>query len=305
MSRDAVKKMSTVKRVAGFLLIGLVMIGSFTVTYYVMRFLSGPRESSETTGEFSIGAHIAFMFLGGSFFLAAGILLYVATLVTQCFTFNFNKPFWNSCKKKLYVIHIGFIILIGIGAAGFVSMVVTPILIVLGLPWIISFIVPFLVTVVLVQFLFIWINIWRPLEKSMVKKKMSAYGISQEVIDKGKSIGISNPARSSFKKLTMVEEDVGMFWFTADELRYRGDTVSFRIGRDKLIEIERAVDAGSMAAYGGNIDVIIRFKMDDGKERRLRLHGGSGWTLGSKARDSDRFAERLISWQQAGLGESR
>lgn len=298
MATETGKKLSLGKRIAGFLLIVLVMIVSFTVTFLVIRFLAGSRQPGDVPEAPSTAVHVVLMFLGGNLFLGAGILGYVLTLLTKCFTFNFRRPFWNSFKKKLYVMHIAVTVLMGLGAAAFVSMVLTPILMALGLPWIISLIVPGLGTFALVQFLFIWINIWRPLEKVVVKERMSAYGISQEDINRGICIGISDPSKSSFKKLTMVEEDVGMLWLEADELVYRGDTDSFRIGREQLIEVERAVDAGSMAAYGGNVDVILRFRMADGTERKIRLHGGGGWTLASRAKASDSFAERLVRWQQ-------
>ncbi|MHC4602591.1 MAG: hypothetical protein ACYS6W_04570 [Planctomycetota bacterium] len=298
MASETGKKLSLGKRVAGFLLIVLVMIVSFTVTISVIRLFSGPRQPDNVPETPGMVTHVVLMFLVGNFSLGAGILVYVLTLITKCFTFDFRRPFWNSFKKKLYVMHIAVTVLIGLGVAAFVSMVVTPILMALGLPWLISLLVPGFGTFALVQFLFIWINMWRPLEKGIVKKMIAAYGISQEDIGRGICIGISDPSKSSLKKLTMVEEDVGMLWLEADELVYRGDSDSFRIGRDQLIEIERAVDPGSMSAYGGNVDVILRFKMANGTERRIRLHCESGWTLASRAKASDAFAERLICWQQ-------
>jgi len=297
MASKTAKKLSLGKRIAGLLLIVLVMIVSFTVTFSVIRFFSG----EDVPEAPSMAAHAVLMFLGGNLCFGAGILVYVLTLLTQCFTFDFSRPFWNSFKKKLYVMHITVACLMSLGAAAFTSMVLTPILVALGLPWIISFIVPGLSALALVQLLPVWINIWKPLEKVIVKKRMLAYGILQEDIDRGIDIGISDPSKSSFKKLTLVEEDIGMLWLGADELVYRGDTDSFRIGRDQLIEVERAVDAGSVAAYGGNVDVILRFGMADGTERRIRLHVEGGWTSAGRAKASDSFAETLVRWKQGPL----
>ncbi|MHC4396005.1 MAG: hypothetical protein ACYS1A_10165 [Planctomycetota bacterium] len=301
MAQDAVKKLSLVKRVAGLVLLVLVVIVSFTVTFLVMRFVTGPEqvsEVSEVNDESGIFGHVVLMLLGGYFLLGAGVLVYAVTLGTRCFTFDFCRPFWNSVKKKVYVMHIVVIVLTGMGAAAFVSMVVTPILTSIGLSFGISLIVPFMGTFVLVQFLTIWINIWQPLEKSIVKKRLRACGVSEEDIERGIYIGISDPAKSSFKKMTMVEEDVGILWLDADELVYKGDTDSFRVGREQLIEVERAADAGSAAAYFGIVNIIVRFRTDDGTEQRTRLHLEGEWTMGRKAKASDNLAAKLVHWKQ-------
>ena len=304
MAKETGKKLSLGKRIAGFLLIGLVMIISFAGTTLVIRSLSGPDQMSKSTqapeGPGIVG-HIVLMFLAGFFSLGAGVLAYAVTLGTQCFTFNFRKPFWNSVKKKLYVMNIVVIVLIGIGAAAFVSMVVTPILMAIGLSWTISLIVPLMGTFVPVQFLTIWVNIWQPLEKSIVKRRLAACGVSDEDIEKGICIGISDPQKSSFGKLTMVEEDVGMLWLWDNELVYKGDTAGFNIGRNQLIEVGRSADAGSMSAYGGNVHVILRFQTSDGVQHRTRLHTEGFWTMGSRAKASDNLAEKLICWQQGQL----
>jgi hypothetical protein len=177
-------------------------------------------------------------------------------------------------------------------------MVVTPILMMIGLSWTISLIAPLLGTFVLVQFLTIWVNIWKPLEKSIVKRRMAACGVSDADIESGICIGISDPAKSSFKKMTMVEEDIGMLWLWDNELAYIGDTYGLNIGRKQLIEVQRAADAGSMSAYGGNVHVILRFRTIDGVERRTRLHTEGFWTMGGRAKASDSLAEKLVCWQK-------
>ncbi len=302
MTKEVGKKLSLGKRLAGFLLIGLVMIASFTVSFSIIHHLAGPEQANkviEGPENPSIVGYAALMLLAGYFFLGAGILVYVVTLGTKCFTFNFHKSFWNSFKKKLYVMHIIVTLLIVMGAAAFVSMVTTPILTAIGLSWTISFIIPLLGTFVLVQFLTIWVNIWQPLERSMPKRRLAACRVSDADIEKGICIGISDPSKSSFKKLTMVEEDIGMLWLLDNELVYKGDTTCFNISRKQLIEVERAADAGSMSAYGGNVHIILRFQTSDGGQGRIRLHTEGFWTMGSRAKASDSLAEKLICWQQA------
>ncbi len=301
MVPKAAKKLSPVKRVAMFLLLGLVMLVSFAATFLIVRFLTGPRqvsEANEAPRGIAVIGYAVFIFFVGCFFSIAGAAAYAVILKTRCFTFDFTKPFWNSFKKKLYLMHIVVTVLIGMAAAAFASMVFTPLLTLAGLPFEISAIVPLLGAFVLVQFLTIWINIWQPLEKSVTKKRMTACGISQEDIDRGMYTGISDPAKSSLKKMTMVEEDVGMLWLVDEGLVYRGDAGSLRIRREQLIEVERVVDKGSMSAYAGNVHVILRFRTNDGAERRIRLHSEGNWTIGRMAKASDGLAEKLIRWKQ-------
>jgi len=301
MAAKADKKLSPVKRVAMFLFLGLVMLVSFTAAFLLVRFLAGPRqvsEANEAPKGFAVIGYAVFIFFVGCFFSIVGAATYAVTLKTRCFTFDFTKPFWNSFKKKLYLMHIVVTVLVGSGAAAFASMIFTPILTLAGLPFGISTIVPFLSVFFLIQFLTIWINIWQPLEKSIVQKRLAASGISQQDIDRGMYIGISDPAKSSFKKMTMVEEDVGMLWLVDQGLVYMGDAGSLRIRRDQLIDVERVVDKGSISAYSGNVHVILRFRTNDGNERRVRLHSEGNWTIGRIAKASDALAEMLLRWKQ-------
>jgi hypothetical protein len=304
MADQKPKKLSAGKRIAGFLFLGMVMIVSFTVSFLIVRSFAGPSQPEEVVHDAPGIAGLAIlMFIGGIFCFCSGVLLYAVILLTQCFTFDFQKPFWNAFKKKLYVMHIIVTLLFDLGIAAFVSMIVTPLMIVLGLPEPVSFFVPVLATLILMQFLFTLISIWQPLEKSTVQKRMAAFGISQADISRGIPMGISDPAKSSFKKLTMVEEDVGMLWIGNDEILYRGDADSFRFGREQLIEIERSVDAGSMSAYGGNVHIILRFQTADETERRVRLHVEGCWTLRQTAKASDSLAETLLRWQKGTLSD--
>ena len=237
------------------------------------------------------------MLISGYFFICVGIGLYVLCLATQCFTFNFNRPFFKSFKSKLYVINILVQTPIGLGAAFFLEMILLPILDGLGLPFSISFAIPLLTALIVTQMLFICIDIWKPLE-SIVVKRLSAYGVRREDLERGIYVGISDPDKSSFKKMTLVEEDLGMLWIEPDELRYAGDTDHFRIGREQFIELQRAVDKGSVSAYFGNVAVIVRFLTPEGTERRVRLHPESSWTMPGRAKLSEQLAEEILEWQQ-------
>jgi hypothetical protein len=301
MASETDKKLSPGKRAAGLLLIVVVGLVSFGVSFWIVRHFSQTPETEEVTNGPDVLAHIFITFSLGFLSLGAGVLGYVLVLATQCFTFDWRKPFWKAFRVKLYVANIIVPLLIIFSVGFFVSMVVTPILMAIGLSRVISFIVPIAATLVIGQLVLVWVNIWVPLEKTVVKKRLAGRGISNENTERGMYVGISDPGKSSFKKMTVVEEDVGMLWMKGDELIYVGDSDTFRIQRGQLIEVERAADSGGMAAYGGAVHVILRFREAEGAERRIRLHTQGSWTLGGVAKTLDSLAQRLVSWQR---GES-
>src|SRR5690349_12556237 len=49
---------------------------------------------------------ILFMSILGAISLAIGIAGYFLILFTNCFTFNFTKPFWTEMKAKIYFANI-------------------------------------------------------------------------------------------------------------------------------------------------------------------------------------------------------
>ena len=301
MAQETGKKLSGGKRAAGLLFLFLVVVVSFTIPFMIGRSITSPKHVSkppETPDGDSMVGYIGLMLLGGLLCLMFGMAAYMLTLGTHCFTFNFHKPFWNSVKKKLYVMQIVVTVFLGIGTASLVSMGVTPFLMAFGLPLSIASAIPLMGTFMMVQFLTVWIDIWQPLGKSILKKRLATLGVDRELIDKGIAVGISDPAKSSFKKMSMVEEDVGIFWLYENELVYKGDGDSFNISREQFIELERVADAGSTSAYFGNVNVIIRYRADDGTEHRIRLHPETAWTMSGKAKHSDYLAENIIRWKE-------
>jgi len=90
----------------------------------------------------------------------------------------------------------------------------------------------------------------------------------EEQMAAGIPIGISNPNKSSLKKFTIIEEDLGMLWVTPDTLIYRGDTMGFDIGRSQMIEVERKVEAKQIFK-----DLKEKVLRDEVLERGLRLDG--------------------------------
>jgi len=151
---------------------------------------------------------------------------------------------------------------------------------------------------VVAQLLFVWLQMWAPLERVAITRRLRARGVPPEQFALGRFIGTSDPARSSFKKMGLVEEDLGMMWIGADRLVFWGDRAAWEIPHAQLVAVERSADAGSTASYFGAVHVILRYRDDAGAEHRIRLHPETDWTMTAKARALDAIAERLAMWQQ-------
>jgi len=303
VAQEAVKKMSAMRRVGGFLLIGLVMVGGFAAGYVMTfgwRLPEGASEAPEAPSRSGVMALMVVLFVMGVLALGTGVGLYGITLGTRCFTSDFSKPFWVLFARRLRGMNIVVPVLIGMGIAGFVGAALSPIMAAFGLPPTISLMIPLIGSFILVQGVTLYVDIWKPLNKTMVVRRLAARGISEANIERGIRIGISDPDKKKDpkKKTGMVEHDVGMLWLLKDALVYKGDTEDFRVWRQQLVAVERAVDAKSMSAYFGNVHVIIRFTTDEGTERRVRLHSEGGWTMSSKARASDELERKLMEWKE-------
>jgi len=160
-----------------------------------------------------------------------------------------------------------------------------------------SFLLPMFGTFIVMQFLLMmWLQIWAPLEKRVIAARMAALGITPEQMQGGIPIGISDPTKSSFRKMTLVEEDIGVLWVFPEALMYRGESQKFDIPRERFTGMERKADAGSTSAYAGAVHVIVRFLDANGQERALRLHTEGDPTLRQKAKALDALTARIQSW---------
>jgi hypothetical protein len=237
-------------------------------------------------------------FVIGGFCLLLGIILYTLVISTRCFTFNFRRPFWNSVKVKLYITNIFVLFFFDIGIGFLLSVFMTPLLMALGLPLIIALAIPILGAVLCIGLLTSFVAIWTPLDRPMISQRLEILGIPKQDLESGILAGISDPDKSSFKKFTMVEEDVGMLWLKPERIVYHGDRESFEISRNQLQAIERSSDPGSLAAYGGAVDIILRFEQENGEERRIRLHTEGNWTLPAIRKSLDSLALKLDVWHK-------
>lgn len=288
------KKLSVFKRVGGFLLIIIVLLGFFFLGGKLTGlFTSHERVQgfSRATGSF---ANVALTAAFGALFVA--VIGYVVVLLTNCFTFDFNKPFFAKFKKKLYFIHIVIALGLSLAVGFFVSVPVTPILVRFNLPEPIPFIAPILISLIVVQLILVWVNIWTPLNRAIVRRRAAALGIDPISLEKGIIVGVSDPERSSFKKLTLVEDDVGVLCIEPAQLVYKGDTENFELKRDNVISVECKADSGSMASYAGAVYPILRYRNPDGSERRIRFHAWGNWTLGGMSKSLKLLSLKLKSW---------
>ncbi len=292
------ERLSVFKRVGGFLLIVFVLIGFFLLGGKLIGlFIS----HEPAPGIFRVTGHLVNVLFAAAFgALAVAVIGYVAVLLTNCFTFDFNRPFFSKFKKKLYFINIAVSLGLSLAIGFFVSVPVTPILARLDLPEPLPFIAPILISLISVQLILIWVDIWAPLNRAVLRKRMTALGIDPISLGKGTLVGFSDPARSSFKKLTLVEDDAGVLWIEPAQLVYRGDTEDFELKRDDIISIGCKADAGSMASYAGAVYPILLYRNADGSERSIRLHAWGSWSMGGLTKSLRLLSSKLKSWHSSG-----
>lgn len=109
------KPVSGIRAAGVWLLLIAISVTSFFVSYWVM---SGNRPVTETRPETPLSCVGVVLFILGGFALTAGIAAYLITLVTNCFTFNFTRPVWNSSLKlRIFIANIivPTLLLMGLG----------------------------------------------------------------------------------------------------------------------------------------------------------------------------------------------
>lgn len=290
MSTDKSKPLSPIKWLLGVFVFVAVVAGSITLGTWL-----GPsRPASAPAPGGNIITTVIFLIFGG-FVAALGVAVYFAVMITNLFTFDFNRPYMPSYGRKLWLVNL----VTGLFLQGGFALAISPVMSRLLEPILppnllapISIFLPFIAAAILM----IWWSPWAPLELKMIHKRMAALGITPEQVESAIPVGISNPADSSFKRV-LVEQDMGLLWVEPQRLTYFGDSQSFNIQRDQVISIERKADAGATSSYFGAVQVIITYTDPDGGERRVRLHSEGDWTMTAKAAAMRDLADRLESWQ--------
>jgi hypothetical protein len=309
MASNYSKAFSFPKRMLGWLLLGLVITVSIAVGVFASQVLfhnPQPGAASAKTGLTGMPAFAIILFIVmGLFFSFTGMISYAVVLATNCFTFKYDRPVWLkgfTLRLRLANIFVPLLLLLGIGSLA--TVLFGSILTIIGVPLKAAILIPFFCILVPGQFFLAWFNIWVPIEKTLIRKRLSAIGIAPERMNEGFYAGISDPSVSSFAK-GLIEDDVGMMWLDADAIVYQGDARRMEIKRSQLVQIERTVDKGSMAAYAGAVHVILVWQDEKGVHNRTRIHTMNCFTLSGIARSLDKLADDLKIWQMRETGKGK
>lgn len=170
-----------------------------------------------------------------------------------------------------------------------------PILTRLGVAESVAMLGSFFGVLVVAQVGSVYVNFWKPVIRLLVRRRLAARGVLDSETENGQVIGLSDPARSSWKKVALVEEDMGVLLVEPARLVYRGDAQDWEATRDQILGIEREVDPGGVAAYVGARNVVLRTLDSSGAERRTRLHP-QGWFLWDAPKALDALDARLRAW---------
>ena len=285
------------KIVAGWALI--VGVTVFSVIFWFNLQGRPGSEGDSAEGSAPSLLHSLVLFGLGGFGLLAGAVAYLIVIQTQCFTFNFRRPVWSSAKDKIYVANILVPVIFMIGVGLLLAALVTPLLEQSGFSKDAAWLTPIIGSIVVLQLALVWVNLWAPLEKRLIARRLAAQGITPEQMQSVSFVGLSDPSRSSLKKFSMVEDDVGMLWVDAERLIYVGDKEQFDLTPEQVLAAERKVDAASTTALSGTAHLILRVRRPDGAERQIRLHTEGVWTLGQKRTAMNALAQRINEWLAA------
>ena len=228
-------------------------------------------------------------------FVAAAV--YGIVLWSGCFTLDFRRPFIRTHGRKLWFADVSVKLLLTLGFTLMTGPTLSILLWQVMAPEL-AHLTAFFGLFVIAQLFLIWFQIWVPLDRILIVRRMRALGIPAERIATGLPIGTSNldkKVRRWFR--VVVEDDMGMMWFDQDRLVYFGDVCPWSIARDELLAIERAAMKSATSSYFGAVHVILVFRRPDGSEGRLRLHSQCAWTQTARARALDELADRLTSWK--------
>jgi len=297
MGTETDKPLRGLRRLLGWALLAATMAVAILFGFLLTRGLRPPAVAPSGS-DVPAAAITALLVLLGGLLLGSGGTAYVLVLLTDCFTLSVVRPVWKTgFTTRLWLANVVVPLLLLAGLGTLSAAVLRGLLTRLGLAAPLNLAVPFFLILIPGQFLLAWFNLWAPIEKSLIRRRLAAQGLSAAQLDYGLYVGVSDPRTSSLRKFGLVEDDVGMLWLTPRSLVYRGDAQSWEIPRDALVDLRRAVDKGSIAAYAGAVHIILRWRAADGSEQCARLHAENCWSLSVVARALDRLWDRLEAWR--------
>lgn len=293
------KPVSKIKVAVMWLLIVTVMITIgvfvFTRTYSAgYSTMSGSSPSDEQPENWLV--HGIFYFIAGGFFLVLGAIGYFVVISTACLTFNYREPVWSGIKGKLYLANILVPVAVGLGIGFILSAFVSPVLAGLGFSGTMAMMAPLIATLIGLQLMQLWVQVWSPVEKQLIVKRLETMGITSAHLAGATLIGTSNPTSGFTKRIGAIEEDMGALWITPDKLMFRCDVEQFDLGREQIANIERKADAKSTTMLAGIAHVVLHVRQADGNIRQIRLHVEGLWTMGQKKRVMDELAGSIAQW---------
>jgi len=282
------------------MLLWLLLVGNlvFWLWFCGWRNSGDPTASSAANNSPDIVRSVVLFVIGG-IFLAAGGVAYAIVIFTNCFTFDFSRPVFAAFKGKLYLAKIGVPILVSVGVGLILSVMLDPVMRACGVRGQMAFMLPLFLALVPLQVAQMWINIWKPLSQRLITRRLVARGLQPAQLQGAVLVGISDPQRSSFKKMTLVEDDIGALWIGGEQLVYWGDADQFGIKPEQILQLERRADAGSTSMLSGTAHVILHVQLPDGSVRQIRFHTGGRWTLGQGRRAMDDLSEAITRWYES------
>src|SRR3954470_3171494 len=112
------------------------------------------------------------MMMLGFFAIAMGSALYGLVLLTGCFTFNFRKPIFAGFKKRLWIANLLTGLFLQGGFAFIVGSFIQPLLARAGMSGVPLTILGFFLPFIVAQFVLIFVTIWAPLERSVIRRRL-------------------------------------------------------------------------------------------------------------------------------------
>ncbi|HEV2330139.1 MAG TPA: hypothetical protein VGY56_15260 [Verrucomicrobiae bacterium] len=277
------------------------MIVGWIIAIACICFWRGHAMSNATqTDESESGAppvvHSIALFIIGLFFLVPSVAAYLGLVFSSFLTFNYKHPVWHSVKAKMYLFNIFVAVGIPLGLGFMLAAFTWPVLSGLDLPRSQASLLPVFATLVGFQVARLWVLMWAPAEKLMIRRRLGAMGVSAEQLKGAMLVGISDPASGFVRRFGAIEEDMGALWVLPDRLAFRGDVEQFDLVREQITGIERKAANRSTSVLAGIAHVILQVRLPDGSVRQMRLHTEGHWTMGEKRRAMDALAAALDGW---------
>jgi hypothetical protein len=272
-----------------------VVAFTFSMCAFWMWWFGRRPPTSAVESESGIVYSIVMVFFG-VLFLGASVAGYLLAVFTSCLTFNFDTPVWRQQKTKIYFANIFIPLGFSLGLGFLLSAFLSPLLRAGGISREFANLGPALGMIFVIQLVQLWILIWGPLEKRIIVKRLLALGVTPPQLQGAFMVGLSNPAKSSLKKIGLIEEDIGALWVGPEQLVYWGDCEQFGVLPEQIVQIERKADSGSTSMLGGITHVILHVKQTDGSIRQIRFHNEGLLTMGQKRIAMEQLATAIGRW---------